>query len=159
MYLTRGFKHTYTLRKHKSNHEGKYVCSVCNKRYGLPSSLKRHMQVHSKDRDKKRHKCGYCEKSLCSASSLAAHISKWYSKWCFREKVFSHIEHLYGLTPEWSLSCVRMCVFWENVLPHVAQLYGLSCVCERKCTNNDCLCLKGAIWITKFSKETHASSF
>lgn len=65
------FKHTYTLRKHKCNHEGEYSCSVCNKRYGLPSYLKRHMRTHTDD--KTFYKCRYCDKSLCSTSSLAAH--------------------------------------------------------------------------------------
>ncbi|XP_052062635.1 zinc finger protein ZFP2-like [Mytilus californianus] len=65
------FKHTYTLRKHKCNHEGEYSCSVCNKRYGLPSYLKRHMRIHTDE--KTFYKCRYCDKSLCSTSSLAAH--------------------------------------------------------------------------------------
>ncbi|XP_063442076.1 zinc finger protein 83-like [Mytilus trossulus] len=65
------FKHTYTLRKHKCNHEGEYSCSVCNKRYGLPSYLKRHMRNHTDE--KTFYKCRYCDKSLCSTSSLAAH--------------------------------------------------------------------------------------
>lgn len=65
------FKHTYTLRKHKCNHEGKYVCSICNKRYGLPSYLKRHMKNHTDE--KVRYHCKYCDKGLCSTSSLRAH--------------------------------------------------------------------------------------
>lgn len=61
-----------TLRNHRRSHDEKqHSCEICHLKIRLKSVLKRHMLIHTQQRD---HKCEYCGKAFYAKTVLTLHL-------------------------------------------------------------------------------------
>lgn len=73
-YCGKQYFHKIAFRKHVAHHRnelsGQFKCSVCDRTFGVRSSLQRHEASH---KGEKKYKCLYCEKSFSTSYNRLNH--------------------------------------------------------------------------------------
>ncbi|CAH1788155.1 unnamed protein product [Owenia fusiformis] len=69
------FNQRYLWQRHNVQHTGSrnFICDICNKAFGLSSTLNRHKVVHA-DESQRKHKCPTCDKAFHLSGVLRDHI-------------------------------------------------------------------------------------
>ncbi|XP_055712279.1 zinc finger protein 184-like [Phlebotomus papatasi] len=87
-FCCKTFKAPCLLKEHiwsKHRKEDRpFVCSECSKRFSSKGFLKKHMDIHLPDSERRIHPCPYCDKKFTQKNSVQSHINCMH----FKEKPF-----------------------------------------------------------------------